>query len=264
MNSVVWILGRGGKDYLGYVEDMYETLQEEKMVRARTFLFQKDINHLRPDLLAESREVFITPTEEQLSAKDIDGLASVLAPDDFKECNEYLPLSLSFKNFMCCREVRNNGISTFSLSELRGYSAQPVLSSLKYYRQIASEEGADLGPQKKETKTYKRIKKFGVDQNGLDLAKDGEAARPGPTHQCLKIKPADKEPVQNKLMIEARTRILPNDNESIELLSQDSGMRGCWLRCKILRTSKKLMKVQYCDVTDVSGPGKLEVYKHVT
>lgn len=242
-------MGRGEKDYLGYVEDMYETHQEEKMVRLRRFLFPKDVKHLRPDLISEPREVFITSTEEHLSAKDIDGLASVLAPCDFKECDEVLPLSLSFKIFMCCREFKNSSISTFSLSELRGYSAQPALTSLKYYRENSCEEGDDSGPRNKGIKTYKRIRNLRVDQTGLDLAKDREAARCGPTHQCLKIKPANKG-------------IFPHVDENIELLSQDSGMRGCWLRCKILRSTTKLLKVRYYDVTDVAGPGKLEVYKH--
>lgn len=260
---MVWILGGGRKDYLGYVEDMYETLQEEKMVRVRRFLFHEDIKHLKPELCSESREVFITSTKEQLSAKDIDGLASVLAPSHFKKCDEVLPLSLSFKNFMCHREFKNNRVSTFNLAELCGYSAQPVLSSLNDYipgpssdgRENLSEKGDDCGPQ---NKACKRMKIHRVDQTvsggdaGLnDLAKD---------NRCLKITLANKGPVKNKTMIEPRNQMWPSVNENIELLCQDSGMQGCWLRCKILRSSTKLLKVQYYDVTDVGGPGKLEVY----
>lgn len=275
VHSVVWILGGGGKDYLGYVEDMYETLQEEKMVRVRRFLFPEDIKHLMPELCYESREVFITSTEEQLSARDIDGLASVLAPSHFKMCDDVLPLSLSFKNYICHREFKNSRtVSKFNIIELRGYSVQPVLSSLKDFipgptdgRENSGEKGDDYGPQNEATKTCKRIKIIGVDQTvsggdaGLnDLVKDNRAAKCRPAHQCLEIELANKGPVKNKPMPEEQNQMWPNVNENIELLCQDSGMRGCWLRCKILRSSTKLLKVQYHDVADVAGPGKLEVY----
>ncbi|KAH6787753.1 hypothetical protein C2S52_007305 [Perilla frutescens var. hirtella] len=267
VHSVVWILGGDGKDYLGYVEDMYESFQEEKMVRIRRFLFHEDIKHLVPNLCPESREVFITSTQEQLSAIYIDGLASVLAPSHFKKCDEVLPLSLSFKIFLCHRELKNNSVSSFSLNELCGYSEQPILSSLEHYipeasnvRQTSTEEADDCGPipENKENETCKRMKILSADQTGSeDLAKDNEAAKCELTHQCLKIKLGSKGPVENyKLMIEPQNQTLPNVDENIELLSQDSGMRGCWFRCKILRSSAKLLKVQYYDVTDVSKPGK--------
>lgn len=52
-----------------------------------------------------------------------------------------------------------------------------------------------------------------------------------------------------------------SNNDEIELLCQDSGLRGCWYRCKILNTSAsgKHLKVQYHDVTVVDEPNKLEV-----
>ena len=48
-------------------------------------------------------------------------------------------------------------------------------------------------------------------------------------------------------------------NDKIELLCQDSGIRGCWFRCTILEISRKQMKVQYCDIEDQDGGGNLEV-----
>ncbi|EYU21022.1 hypothetical protein ABFS82_03G026600 [Erythranthe guttata] len=46
--------------------------------------------------------------------------------------------------------------------------------------------------------------------------------------------------------------------EHIEVLCQDSGMRGCWFRCKVLNSSQRRLKVQYCDVNDCDGSAKLE------
>ncbi|CAA0818005.1 agenet domain-containing protein / bromo-adjacent homology (BAH) domain-containing protein [Striga hermonthica] len=56
----------------------------------------------------------------------------------------------------------------------------------------------------------------------------------------------------------SKSRALPNSPENIELLSQDSGMRGCWFRCNIMHSSEERLKVQYYDMIDVDGPGKLE------
>jgi hypothetical protein len=50
-------------------------------------------------------------------------------------------------------------------------------------------------------------------------------------------------------------------NEKIEMLCQDSGIRGCWFRCKVLQSSQKHLKVQYEDVQYVEGSGNLEVCK---
>lgn len=46
--------------------------------------------------------------------------------------------------------------------------------------------------------------------------------------------------------------------EKIEILCQDSGMRGCWFVCKILKVSENSFKVQYNDMDNVEESGKLE------
>uniref|UniRef100_A0A0V0ITR6 Putative ovule protein n=1 Tax=Solanum chacoense TaxID=4108 RepID=A0A0V0ITR6_SOLCH len=46
--------------------------------------------------------------------------------------------------------------------------------------------------------------------------------------------------------------------DNLEVLCHDSGMRGCWFRCKVLQVSQKRLKVQYDDIQDYDGPEKLE------
>lgn len=48
-------------------------------------------------------------------------------------------------------------------------------------------------------------------------------------------------------------------DERIEILCQNSGLRGCWFRCKVLQVSQKRLKVQYDDMEDVEGSENLEV-----
>ncbi|KAG6472310.1 hypothetical protein ZIOFF_069770 [Zingiber officinale] len=54
-----------------------------------------------------------------------------------------------------------------------------------------------------------------------------------------------------------RTRFV-KVGEKIELLCQDSGIRGCWFRCTVLELSHKKLKVRYLDVQNVDGYGNLE------
>ncbi|KAL3643302.1 hypothetical protein CASFOL_014117 [Castilleja foliolosa] len=77
---------------------------------------------------------------------------------------------------------------------------------------------------------------------GKQIAKGGETTR-----QRLKKKLANKGPIVSEPAY-----------ENIEHLSHDSGLRGCWFRSKVLKQTEKLIKVQYCDLTEVDGPGKLE------
>ncbi|KAM3283520.1 hypothetical protein P3S67_027165 [Capsicum chacoense] len=60
-------------------------------------------------------------------------------------------------------------------------------------------------------------------------------------------------------LIESQHKQSFEAGDNIEVLCQDSGMRGCWFRCKILRVSEKRLKVQYDDILDCDGPEKLEV-----
>lgn len=70
-------------------------------------------------------------------------------------------------------------------------------------------------------------------------------------------------PITTEIVLALECQVLGKVNDNIELLCQDSGMRGCWFKCKILRTSANRLKVQYCDVIDVVGQAKLEVYEHI-
>ncbi|KAG8385859.1 hypothetical protein BUALT_Bualt03G0089000 [Buddleja alternifolia] len=244
--SFVWIMSEGNSDYFGYIEDMYENQQGDKMVKVRWIVHHEEIEGQIHNLCPELREVFITPSEQEISAECIDGIAAILTPSDFKKCVRVLPKDVGLECFMCHREFKNNEVNPFSLSRLRGYSTQLILCTLK-------------------CEVNRRSKKRGNstlsgERAGIKIS-DNPVAKGGPSCQTEKNKLPGEKPNENMSAAPAeqpQSEWSPNVNDNIELLSQDSGMRGCWLRCKILRSSPKLLRVQYYDIDDVDGPGKLE------
>ncbi|PHU20119.1 hypothetical protein BC332_11270 [Capsicum chinense] len=59
-------------------------------------------------------------------------------------------------------------------------------------------------------------------------------------------------------LVESQHKLSFEVGDNIEVLCQDSGMKGCWFRCKVLQVSEKCLKVQYDDILDCDGPEKLE------
>lgn len=112
------------------------------------------------------------------------------------------------------------------------------------------------------SKVAKKLRTSGAHQR-LESSDPGKQISMGePACQKLKIKFASKKPIGIQLVEpEPHRQAFPKVGEKIELLCQDSGMRGCWFRCKVVKASEKRLKVQYNDVEDVEGSGKLEVCK---
>ncbi|KAH0713905.1 hypothetical protein KY289_009864 [Solanum tuberosum] len=78
-----------------------------------------------------------------------------------------------------------------------------------------------------------------------------------PTYPKLKIKFPSVRPAGIQL-VEPQNKLSFEVDDNLEVLCNDSGMRGCWFRCKVLQVSQKRLKVQYDDIQDCDGPEKLE------
>ncbi|KZV51806.1 hypothetical protein F511_11494 [Dorcoceras hygrometricum] len=263
--SFVWVMDQGDKDHIGYVEDMYEDPKGEKMVKVRWLNFQEQISFRIPDLDDNGREVFLTRIEQEISAECIDGLAAVLTPNHFKKCLELLPQGMSLRINFCHREIINKSVKPFSLSKLRGYSTQPILCTLET---VASRQ------KRNSKKSTQDLKVSAPEEAGMH---DSKSNRTGSANQTIgrrtslvmdnqgkKCETSSQKVnlsklIDNNLIVsEPLVPVPPKVEKNIELLCQDSGMRGCWFRCKILRSTKKCLKVQYLDVDDADGTGKLE------
>ncbi|XP_071921707.1 uncharacterized protein [Coffea arabica] len=264
--SFVLIMAEEGNHYLGYLEDLYEDKKGEKMAQVRWFRHNQEVKQVIPELNAHPEEIFITPYVRRITAKCIDQVVTVLTPNHFEKCLALFPEKLSSRIYVCHREVKNNKIETFSLSNLRGYDNQAIVSSLNHHHDSMNkakvhkptEEENDFHSEDSTRQGTRRTRSRRRNHFGVtNLIPGKRMERCEPTHRKLKIKLSTKASI-NLVGAEPSQLSSEDDEKNIELLCQDSGIRGCWFRCKILQTSKKSLKVQYCDIQDVDGPGKLE------
>ena len=264
-------------NYLGYLEDLYEDKKGQKKVKVRWFHHKQEVMCVISGLDPHPREVFITPHVQVISAECVDGPATVLTPKHYEKCLDVVPQTLSSGIYLCCRQFKNNKIKPFTLAKLRGYADQAILSCLSCSLQPEEkhkslelvdeedEEFAHRGPVKqggaKKNRSCREQERLETGFTVKDLALGNESTKCEPTHSKLKLKlPRNSTGVK---FVEPQTRypVSFKVHEKIEFLCQDSGVRGCWFRCKILQASQKRLKVQYADVEDVEGPGNLEVSK---
>ncbi|KNA23940.1 hypothetical protein SOVF_020520 [Spinacia oleracea] len=279
VHSFVFIMAAEGNHYLGYLEDMYEDKKRQKRVKVRWFHRDEEVTGLVSLLDAHPREVFITPHVQVINAECIGGPASVLTPKHYEQCVAILPQSILCRVHLCFRQFKNDQIRPFTVSKLLGYRNQAVLSCIDHL--LFSKKKTKVRKFSWNQQDYSTIRdhiKQGCKRKRLDEGKNGDikvrARRRAETSRLalgsritkvvssypkLKIKLSGETLKQESLVgshqeVSASFKI----NDEIELLSQDSGIRGCWFRCKVLEISRKHLKVQYNDLEDAENAGNLQ------
>ncbi|KAF3453327.1 hypothetical protein FNV43_RR03767 [Rhamnella rubrinervis] len=267
IQSFVFVMAKGENHYLAYLEDMYEDKRGQKKVKVRWFHYNQEVKGVIPLRNPHSKEVFITPYAQVISAECVDGPATVLTREHYDKCLTVFPHALLAKVHLCHRQFRSNRVKPFDLSKLRGYFDQPILACLDpsflpkpefVNNSLIGEEDDELGPSENVKLGAKRTR------NGADCSRvrshagDGQMMTYGPYKnlkcdfsggRLFSLKHVGCQPWFTPLF---------KVEEKIELLCQDSGIRGCWFRCTVLQVSRKQIKVQYADVQDEEGSGNLE------
>ncbi|XP_061344348.1 uncharacterized protein LOC133290289 [Gastrolobium bilobum] len=268
VHSFVYIMAEEENHYLGYLEDMYEDKKRQKKVKIRWFHQGQEVKHAIPQLNLQEGEVFITPHVQVISAECVNGPATVLTPKHYEKYLAGLPHGPLSEIHMCFRQFKDNKLKPFKLSKLRGYSNQSVLSCLS--SPILSKRKAkclqddenfteddSLRSSNKRNRNSRGYQVLEKGSSGLqNSALINEMTTCEPKYPSLKLKLSRRTMGIN--VIGPKPQLSFKVNEKIEVLCQDSGLRGCWFRCKILTMSQRQLKVQYEDVLDVDGPEKLE------
>lgn len=196
------------------------------MVKVRWFNRSEEM--ISSGLIIPEHELIMTPDVQVVSAECVNGIATVLSPKHYEQCLSILSQDFSDGIFMCSRQIKkNNKIVSFPMSKLRGYSNQTIFSILNPPNLLNQQVSSDKQEKKEEVQACV-------------------------TTACL-VEEEEEEPSQEILKFKASVC------SEIEVLCEDSGIRGCWYRCKILKATKKRLKVVYKDVEDAGGPGNIMV-----
>ncbi|KAG6508714.1 uncharacterized protein LOC121982083 isoform X1 [Zingiber officinale] len=262
-HSFVLVMSEEETRYLAYLEDMYEDKKGEKKVKVRWFHQNQEFACTIPAPAPHPCEVFITPFSQVISAECVDGIATVLTPGHYEKCMESISSSAGLR--LCFRQYNKNKFKPFDLRTLRGYFNQDVLSCFGICNETGKgDEEIGYGSLKEQfgprrTRFVKVRNKLFEEHLSTKLSGlSGHAATCRSTYQDagydLPQRPFPMNFVGSPDWVAPPFKV----GEKIELLCQDSGIRGCWFRCTVLELSHKKLKVRYEDVLNVDGYGNLE------
>ena len=276
IQSFVFVMAKEEDHYLAYLEDMYEDRKGQKKVRVRWFHHNQEVKGVIPLRNPHPKEVFITPYAQVISAECVDGPAIVLTPEHYEKCLAAFPHAFLSRVHLCFRQFRSHRVKPFDLSKLRGYFDQAILSCLDlnlpqksnsdcYGPTAEEDEELSLGDNGKQgakrTRSCRGRQRFVNDRSCQRIPRrGGPMMMYGSPHVNLKYDLSSRRLLSQKhVECHPWPPSLFKVDEKIELLCQDSGIRGCWFRCTVLRICRKQMKVRYVDVQDEDGCGNLEV-----
>ncbi|XP_043688404.1 uncharacterized protein LOC122639595 [Telopea speciosissima] len=275
IHSFVLVMAEEENHYLAHLEDMYEDKKGQKKVKVRWFHHNQEVKGVVPLPNPHPREVFFTPYAQVISAECVDGPTTILTPEHYEKCLAALPESSSPRIHLCFRQFRSNRIKPFDLSKLRGYFHQIILScidpnplakhNLTCNSMIGEEEekfsqGGPVRQGAKRTRSCRGRQKIVSNCSVARISGPGKQVAPClPAHQNLKFRLSCRmTPAVKSVGPQAQLTTPFKVHEKIELLCQDSGIRGCWFRCTVLRESRKQLKVKYDDLQNEDGCGNLE------
>ncbi|RRT51770.1 hypothetical protein B296_00044356 [Ensete ventricosum] len=176
----------------------------------------------------------------------------------------------NWRPYMCHRQIDNDDVKPFDITQLQGYWSQELLRSMF------------TSPLKLRLK----ITRGGSDISG---GKDGDISIDGSKKKHL-LNDGDVCVAETTTRYKIKSRSLPVSSKTgknitstrsdsltskelyrqklqqqlypgchVEVLSQDSGIRGCWFQCVIIRRHQDKVKVRYLDIQDPDESGNLQV-----
>ncbi|EAZ04658.1 hypothetical protein OsI_26810 [Oryza sativa Indica Group] len=270
-HSFVLVMSEEESRYLAYLEDMYEDKKGQKKVKVRWFHQNQEFACAIPPPPPHPCEVFITPYSQVISVECVDDIATVLTPEHYEKCVNTLPNFSMVGIRFCFRQYSKNKFKRFDLRSLRGYFSQAVVLSLKLPPEQEKDDGSDIiktfeqwTPGK--TKFPKQFERLYSKCLGTKICR-------GPQEDSIASyqKPSSKQSPRKHLSVKfigPQNQRMPTYNvgDRIEVLSQDSGIVGCWFRCTVLKscTNHNKLKVQYDDLQNADDSGRLEEWVPVS
>ncbi|KAL8131731.1 uncharacterized protein LOC141696841 [Apium graveolens] len=243
IQSFVFVMAEEEDHHLAYLEDMYEDKKGQKKVKVRWFHHNEEVKGVVSIRNSHPKEVFITPYAQVISVECVDGPAIVVTREHYDKFLTVLPQDVIDRIHLCYRQFKSNRVKPFKLSKLCGYFDQPIFSFLEH----EFLEDDDYKPRENVKVGTKRTRSC-RGREVVSYKSLGQNVKYG-QRKLIRSRYAVCPPLETPLY---------KANDRIELLCQDSGIRGCWFRCTILEVSQKKILVRYDDLKDEDGSGNLE------
>ncbi|KAH8913205.1 hypothetical protein BDL97_U01100 [Sphagnum fallax] len=274
VHNFVYVLTEEDR-HIAYVEDMYEDKKMRKMLRVRWFHKTNELPCKIPPPAPLARELFFTSFPQVLSVECVDGLATVLSPEHFEKCLSLLPAEAAPQLHVCSRQLDNSdGLKPFSIHEVKGYWHQQILSSvglgLSPVDLVDEEEDVEpLGSRRRAGSTVPVQSgdaadlPTGVSSPATCSNSEGAVACGDLLHGCS---PADPRPSSTgrggdkgeEGVSSIERHVFFEVGDRVEMLCQDSGLRGCWFKGVVTRRVSRRLKIQYEELQNEDGEGNLE------
>ncbi|KAL6573678.1 hypothetical protein OROHE_002137 [Orobanche hederae] len=221
----VYVMVEENKRLVAYLDDMYEDTRGNKMVVVRWFHKIDEVD---------------------LSIECIDGLATVLSPEHYDKCI-HDATHLGLMPFVCYRQFDSDEVRPFDVTRMKGYWKQGVLRS----NMTTLVDGVEYRPSKRVrwSKECGSHLKSHDKKETMEIKGDVKTGGLKRGRSCVSLSRQDNA-------AQAEIGEFMTVGSEVEVLSQDSGIRGCWFRASIIKKHKDKVKVQYKDVKDAFDDSK--------
>ncbi|KAL2485152.1 Agenet domain-containing protein/bromo-adjacent-like proteiny (BAH) domain-containing protein [Abeliophyllum distichum] len=270
VHDFVYVLAEEGKRLVAYLDDMYEESRGNKMVVVRWFHKIDEVGFVLPRNYND-REIFFSLCLQELSIECIDGLATVLSPEHYEK---FFNVATDMKSepFVCCRLFDNDDKKPFDITRVKGYWKQKILRnisspSLETFGDDMKVEGTlsdAVGSRPK--KRLRWSKDSEIYMQPADIRESTDASLQNRCGGFLGFEggrvTVRLEDGRSSVSMSGQDAVLPTCMQSltigsqVEVLSQDSGIRGCWYRALIIKKHKDKVKVKYQDIKDAEDDAK--------
>lgn len=265
-------MGENNKRLVAYVEDLYEDIKSNHIVSVRWFHKMDEVRKigiaLPPD--TQSKEIFFTLCLQDLSVECIDGLVSVFSSIHFAK---YLKVSANITQelYLCRRKIDNDDIKSFDITQVAGYRNQELFKYMDTpsmtHSKTPSYFDLDQATSEYNLRCMAKRKDWHSEYSFNTCRNKGRTLTVNNVYEnacwtpCLPKKEAYKQKLQQNLHVPMAETFQQHflAGSHVEVLSQDSGIRGCWFRGVLLKKHKDRVKVQYTDIQDADGDGLLKV-----
>ncbi|KAI3720010.1 hypothetical protein L6452_20917 [Arctium lappa] len=251
VHDFVYVLAEEGKRLVAYLDDLYEDSRGNKMAVVRWFHKVDEVGLDLPHSYND-KEIFFSLCLQDLSIECIDGLATVLSPqhyDNFLKVDAHTQLD----PFVCRNQFDNEVVKPFDITQVKGYWKQNIhkfmsLTTSNGCLKLPSTDVTKLGsshPDAVGIRPRKRLRRL-VDTDMHPM--------PPTIREADVSGPRDGEFNSKRTLAEyaSMQKHQYTIGSEIEVLSQDSGIRGIWFRAVVIKKHKDKLKVRYQDIKDAA------------